>query len=287
MLVGRGWLLAMCVLVGCVPAPDPAVGAASPSAVPVASPLPSPTTVPTPVTSGPPTVEGRLLFNTRPCCEPAYTTPLISTTIVATVLYCPSVPDLVGREYTFVSDVHGDYAIAGFPPGTSINLRINSHDPVDRRMTIGPAASVADLVVDGPGCNVPIVCPTTIRGTVFDTFGQPLDGVTITARIDTAKILGDRLFAGNSSDTEVVTSVAGAFAFTDAPTGATIRIVASKAGYATRQTTLIPIASSDGSPAVNLVGFGKDPATGAFDPQSALSALPQATATPGPAGAGR
>jgi hypothetical protein len=231
--------------------------------------------------SGLPTVTGHLYFNNQPCCEPAYKSPLIGTTMILTVLYCPSVPDLVGREYTVRSDLNGRYVVSGLPNDTVLKVRVMSHNPFERQLTVGKAADGNDFIVDGPPCAQTIVCPTTIQGGVLDGAGQPLDGVTITARIVTTAPLGEHLFSGTSSDTQVTTTVAGKYAITDAPTGATIQITASKPGYLTRQKSIIPVSRQAGPPTLNDVTFGKDGKTGALHPQSALVVEP-ASASPSP-----
>lgn len=287
----RQWILALCLVVGCAPSTVAPAGGSAPSPVPLAAPgsaLPSAAASavmqasPTAATKGASTVSGHVYLNQRPCCVPPSKSPLIATKMVLTVLYCPSVPEIVGKEYTISTDLNGRYAIDGFPRETTLKVSVMSRIPLIRQMTIGSSPDTVDLVVDGPPCTQNIICPTTISGAVFDTLGRPLDGVTITGKIVTTEVLGHLLFSANSSDTEVTTTKAGRYAIEDAPSGATIRIIASKPGYTTRQKTIIPRPHQEGPSSSNDLTFGKNVLTGALEPDSAMAAEP-ALASPGPA----
>jgi hypothetical protein len=278
------WIMALCLMVGCSPAGITPGGTTGPSPVASRTAVPSsgPSAVaPSPAVSAQPStdVKGRALLNNRPCCDRAYRTVMVGATIVATVVHCPAIPTLVGREYTLFTDSEGKYLLTGLPQDTAVKLRLMSHQQVERHVTVGTTTEEVDLVVEGPACSVALICPTTIRGTVFDGAGAPIDGVTITARIVTTEALGDRRFDGNSSDTVVTATVAGGFAIDGVPAGATIQISAGKAGYRTRQKTIRPQSNVDGPPAANDVTFGKDLTTGALDSASALVLEPPSAST--------
>ncbi|MBC7541450.1 MAG: Ig-like domain-containing protein [Candidatus Sericytochromatia bacterium] len=110
----------------------------------------------------------------------------------------------------------------------------------------------------------------TIQGVVFDDLGSRLDGVTVTG-----KLLGAGTFS-NGSDTLVVTTQIGSYALNGAPTGSTILVTAGKAGFTTRQQTIVPLSNLQGNTTINNVTFGQT-AAGVIDLVYALSDKPEIT----------
>ena len=72
---------------------------------------------------------------------------------------------------------------------------------------------------------------STIRGNIVDDTNKGLDDVTIKAiSLNSAKPYE-----------QTVTSSAGRYEITKAPTGVTIEVTASKKGYTTRTRTIVPL----------------------------------------------
>ncbi|MBC7542716.1 MAG: Ig-like domain-containing protein, partial [Candidatus Sericytochromatia bacterium] len=108
----------------------------------------------------------------------------------------------------------------------------------------------------------------TIQGVIFDDLGSRLNGVTVTG-----KLLGAGTFDNGSDTLSVVTQI-GSYALNGAPTGATILVTAHRAGFTTRQQTIVPLANLQGDTSINRVTFGQT-AAGAVDTVYALSDKPE------------
>lgn len=92
----------------------------------------------------------------------------------------------------------------------------------------------------------------TVKGLIEDDQNQPLDGVTVKATI----LDGGQSSFSNGSKELTVTSTLGSYVLNGAPTGVTLKIVASKDGYTTRTQTYVPLANKQGDPSANQVNFG-------------------------------
>ncbi|MBC7542743.1 MAG: Ig-like domain-containing protein [Candidatus Sericytochromatia bacterium] len=90
----------------------------------------------------------------------------------------------------------------------------------------------------------------TVQGVIYDDLGTRLDGATVTG-----KLLGAGTF-DNGSDTLSMTTQIGSYALNGAPTGSTILVTASKAGFTKRQQTIVPLANLQGNTTINNVTFG-------------------------------
>lgn len=133
-----------------------------------------------------------------------------------------------------------------------------------------PTAEPTPFPLPSATSDISVVERTTFNGKVTDMSGAPLSGVQIIARSLNSSVP----FA------ESTTTAGGSYAFTDAPAGIQIEIVATFPGGTTRRRVEVLKSNKQGDPNSNQYDFGPNTSNG--NANNGLSLLPEITqVTPG------
>jgi hypothetical protein len=167
---------------------------------------------------------------------------LAATVSIAVLAGCPSSPTAPGGTTPNSPVVTPITPVTDPEPPAADDPAAEPTEPTDPG-TETPTAS------DSPAAPLS-TDKVTITGIIYDESSNKVDGVTITA-----KALGGGTFA-NGTDTLTVSTQQGMYTLEGAPVGATLQVTATKATFAPRQQTFVPVANPNKDTTLNILSFG-------------------------------
>lgn len=112
-----------------------------------------------------------------------------------------------------------------------------------------PSPSVPVVVVTvSPSATTDVSSYATVTGNVEDDHGERLDGVTLTAKV------ASKAFANGQREISAKSQL-GTYVLNGCPTGVTLTLTGTKAGYKTQTQTYVALANLEGDPRLNQVHF--------------------------------